>query len=75
MVINTYPDIFYKTAIQIYEAYFFADQKDFTLNIFNIDNNEEIQQKLFIFLDLLNDMQNDLSIKIILNVSEGRYGS
>ena len=70
MTIDTYPDIFYKTAIQIYEAYFFDNQKDFILNLSNINNQKEIQEKLFIFLDLMNDMQKDLSIKVTLNIGE-----
>lgn len=70
MTIDTHPDIFYKTAIQIYEAYFFDNQKDFILNLSDINNQKEIQEKLFIFLDLMNDMQKDLSIKVTLNIGE-----
>lgn len=70
MTIDTYPDIFYKTAIQIYEAYFFDNQKDFILNLSGIDSQDETQDKLFIFLDLMNDMQKDLSIKVTLNIGE-----
>lgn len=65
MSIDTHPNIFYKTAIEIYEAYFFNSKKKFTINISHA--NDDIT-KLYIFLDLMKDMQNDLSIDIKINV-------
>lgn len=65
MSIDTHPNIFYKTAIEIYEAYFFNSKKNFIINISHANDDKT---KLYIFLDLMKDMQNDLSIDIKINV-------